>query len=78
MEKRRQEQAPVQPRDWVSLLAAQKHKGKIQPRSTLSRALSQETEKLQFALSLVISCMLLKLMTLHLCLSPLSFSYVHT
>lgn len=78
MEIRRQEQVSVRPRDSASLLAAEKHKEKIKHRSTLSRALSWKTEKLQFALSLLISWLLLKMTTLHLYLSALSFSSAQT
>lgn len=53
----------VQLRDSVFLLTAEKHKGKIQHRST---SVSQETEKLQFALSLLISWMFHDIMTLYL------------
>lgn len=79
MEIRRQEQDSVQRRDSVSSLAAEKkHKGKIEHRSTWRRALSPGTEKLQFVSSLHIFWMLLKMMTLHLYLSTLSFSSVQT
>lgn len=75
MKIRRQEQDSVQQRDSVPSLAAEKnHKGKIQHRSTRGRALSPGTEKLQFVLSLLIFWTLLKMMTLHLYLSALSFS----
>lgn len=56
--------------------ACRKHKRKIEHRSILRKALSWETEKLQFAFSLLISWMLLEMMTSHLYLSALSFSSV--